>query len=164
MTGCRDTGRPPRDPSRCDVETKESEVAAVDIVPAGDGSFEQAMLARAPDVLREMVRAFAQKMMDAEVEAACGAGYGEVSPNRVNSRNGYRAREWDTRAGTVELAIPKLRHGSYYPDWLLTRRRRAEQALVSVVATSYLLGVSTRRVEKLVEQLGAKGLSRSQVS
>jgi transposase-like protein len=79
----------------------------------------------------------------------------------VNSRNGYRAGEWDTRAGTVELAIPKLRSGSYFPDWLLQHRRRAEQALVSVVATSYLLGVSTRRVEKLAEQLGVRQLSKS---
>jgi putative transposase len=77
---------------------------------------------------------------------------------------GYRPREWDTRAGTVELAIPKLRSGSYFPDWLLQHRRRAEQALVSVVATAYLLGVSTRRLEKLVEQLGIARLSKSQVS
>ena len=89
---------------------------------------------------------------------------GSGLPERVNVRNGYRSREWDTRAGTVELAIPKLREGSYYPDWLLEHRRRAEQALVSVVATSYLLGVSTRRVEKLVEQLGVTRLSKSQVS
>jgi transposase-like protein len=82
----------------------------------------------------------------------------------VNSRNGYRAREWDTRVGTIEVAIPKLRSGSYFPDWLLTHRRRAEQALVSVVATSYLLGVSTQRVEKLVQQLGVAQLSKSQVS
>ncbi|PSK68011.1 hypothetical protein B0E53_00086 [Micromonospora sp. MH33] len=82
----------------------------------------------------------------------------------MNSRNGYRVREWDTRAGTIDLAIPKLRQGSYFPDWLLTHRRRAEQALVSVVATSYLLGVSTRRVEKLVEQLGIRQLSKSLVS
>jgi hypothetical protein len=102
--------------------------------------------------------------MDAEVEVACGAGYGEVSPDRVNSRNGYRHREWDTRAGTVELAIPKLRQGSYYPEWLLERRRRAERALATVVATSYLLGVSTRRVEKLAESLGVTKLSKSQVS
>ena len=87
----------------------------------------------------------------------CGAGYGEVSPDRVNSRNGYRQREWDTRAGTIELAIPKLRQGSYFPAWLLERRRRAERALASVVATSYLLGVSTRRVEKLAASLGVDG-------
>lgn len=117
-----------------------------------------------PDVLRAMVKTFADALMSAEADALCGAGYGERSAERTNSRNGYRQREWDTRAGTVELAIPKLRSGSYFPDWLLEHRRRAEQALVSVVATSYLLGVSTRRVEKLVEQLGVKQLSKSQVS
>ena len=138
-------------------------MAVVDIVPVPGESFEQTMMSASPDVLREMVRAFAQKMMDAEVEAACGAGYGEVSPNRVNSRNGYRTREWDTRAGTVELAVPKLRHGSYFPSFL-EHRRRAEKALAQVVATSYLLGVSTRRVEKLAASLGVTGLSKSQVS
>ena len=138
-------------------------MAVVDIVPVPGDSFEQTLTAASPDLLREMIRAFAQKMMDAEVEAACGAGYGEVSPARVNSRNGYRPREWDTRAGTVELAIPKLRHGSYFPSFL-EHRRRAERALASVVATSYLLGVSTRRVEKLAASLGVTGLSKSQVS
>lgn len=138
-------------------------MAAGDIVPVPGESFEQTLASAGPDMLREMIRAFAQKMMDAEVEAACGAGYGEVSPNRVNSRNGYRPREWDTRAGTVELAVPKLRHGSYFPSFL-EHRRRAERALASVVATSYLLGVSTRRVEKLAASLGVTGLSKSQVS
>jgi putative transposase len=117
-----------------------------------------------PDLLRDMVKTFADALMSAEADAVCGASYGERSDERTNSRNGYRSREWDTRAGTVELAIPKLRTGSYFPDWLLQHRRRAEQALVSVVATSYLLGVSTRRVEKLVEQLGVASLSKSQVS
>src|SRR3954453_16876793 len=90
-------------------------------------------------------------LMGAEADAVCGAEYGVRSDERTNTRNGYRRREWDTRAGTIELAIPKLRSGSYFPDWLLERRRRAEAALVSVVASSYLLGVSTRRMEKLVE-------------
>src|SRR5262249_19085777 len=94
-----------------------------------------------------MIKGVAQRVMDADVEVRCNAGYGEVTPERVNSRNGYRQREWDTRAGTIELAIPKLRAGSYYPEFL-EHRRRAERALASVVATSYLLGVSTRRVEK----------------
>ena len=138
-------------------------MAVVDIVPVPGDSFEQTLASAGPDVLREMIRAFAQKMMDAEVEAACGAGYGEVSPARVNSRNGYRAREWDTRAGTVELAIPRLRQGSYFPSFL-EHRRRAERALATVVATSYLLGVSTRRVEKLAESMGVTSLSKSQVS
>jgi putative transposase len=117
-----------------------------------------------PDLLRAMVKTFADALMSAEADAVCGAPYGQRSDERTNSRNGYRMREWDTRAGTIELAIPKLRSGSYFPDWLLTYRRRAEQALVSVVATSYLLGVSTRRVEKLVEQLGVAQLSKAQVS
>jgi transposase-like protein len=117
-----------------------------------------------PDLLRSMVKTMAEALMSAEADAMCGAGYGERSDERTNRRNGYREREWDTRAGTVELSIPKLRSGSYFPEWLLERRRRAEQALISVVATSYLLGVSTRRVDKLVEQLGIKNISKSQVS
>jgi transposase-like protein len=117
-----------------------------------------------PDLLREMLATFVAQLMGAEVDSICGAGYGERSSERVNSRNGYRPREWDTRAGTIELAVPKLRAGSYFPDWLLDRRRRAEQALISVVATSYLLGVSTRRVDRLVETLGIGGISKSQVS
>jgi transposase-like protein len=111
-----------------------------------------------------MLATYAEQLMNAEVDGICGAGYGERSPDRVNSRNGYRGREWDTRAGTIELAVPKLRSGSYFPDWLLDRRRRAEQALISVIATSYLLGVSTRRVDKLVQTLGIEGISKSQVS
>lgn len=138
-------------------------MAAGDIVPVTGAQFEETLVSASPDVLREMIRQFAQRMMDADVEVCCNAGYGEVTPDRVNSRNGYRRREWDTRAGTVELAIPKLRHGSYFPAFL-EHRRRAERALASVVATSYLLGVSTRRVEKLAASLGVTGLSKSQVS
>ena len=93
-----------------------------------------------PDLLRKMVKTFADALMSAEADAACGAPYGERSEERTNSRNGYRNREWDTRAGTVQLAIPKLRTGSYYPDWLLQHPRRAEQALVSVVATATCWG------------------------
>jgi putative transposase len=128
------------------------------------GFLREQLESASPDLLRAMVKTFAEALMSAEVDAVCGAPYGVRSEERTNQRNGYRARDWDTRAGTVELAIPKLRSGSYFPDWLLTYRRRAEQALVSVVATSYLLGVSTRRVEKLVEQLGVASLSKSQVS
>ena len=116
------------------------------------------------DLLREMVRAFAERLMAAEVDVLCGAGYGEVSEQRVNSRNGYRPRQLDTRVGSMELAIPKLREGSYYPGWLLEPRRRAERALVAVVAESYVRGVSTRRVEGLVQALGIEHLSKSQVS
>jgi putative transposase len=125
---------------------------------------EQQLQGASPDLLRPMIASLANAMMSAQADQVCGAGYGERSDERVNRRNGYRAREWDTRAGTIELAIPKLREGSYFPDWLLTHRHRAEQALVTVVATAYLLGVSTRRVERLAEQLGVKSLSRSQVS
>src|SRR5579884_4105270 len=80
------------------------------------------------DRLREMLSTFASMLMNAEVDALCGAEYGERTPERTNSRNGYRERTWDTRAGTIELAIPKLRAGTYFPDWLLERRRRSEQA------------------------------------
>lgn len=116
------------------------------------------------DLLREMVREFAERLMAAEVDGLCGAGYGEVSAERVNSRNGYRDRRWDTRAGSIDLALPKLRQGSYFPEWLLEPRRRAEKALVSVVADCYLRGVSTRRVDKLVKTLGIEGISKSEVS
>ncbi|SBS77420.1 hypothetical protein MHPYR_430009 [uncultured Mycobacterium sp.] len=117
-----------------------------------------------PDVLRELLATFIHTLMGAEADALCGAGYGQRSSDRTNSRNGYRHREFDTRAGTLDLAIPKLRHGSYFPEWLLERRKRAERALTTVVATCYLLGVSTRRMDKLVETLGITSLSKSQVS
>jgi putative transposase len=117
-----------------------------------------------PDLLRSLLAAFIDALMSAEADGLCGAPYGASSPDRLNTRNGYRHRDFDTRAGTLDVAIPKLRSGSYFPDWLLERRRRAEAALTSVVATCYLLGVSTRRMEKLVESLGITRLSKSQVS
>jgi transposase-like protein len=88
------------------------------------------------DLLREMIREFAAQLMAAEAQGLCNAGYGEVSTERVNLRNGYRPREIDTRVGTIEVAIPKLRRGSYFPEWLLEPRRRAEQALTQVVCSS----------------------------
>jgi transposase-like protein len=111
-----------------------------------------------------MLKAFAEQLMSAEADALCGAAYGERSDERTNRRNGYRPRTFDTRAGTIELAIPKLRSGSYFPDWLLEPRRRAERALVAVVAQCYLEGVSTRRVEDVARALGIEALSKSQVS
>ncbi|MDI3213619.1 IS256 family transposase [Arthrobacter sp. AL12] len=117
-----------------------------------------------PDLLRQMLQTFITALMGAEADALCGAEYGQASTERVNSRNGYRHRDFDTRAGSLDVAIPKLRQGTYFPDWLLERRRRAEAALTSVAATCYLLGVSTRRMEKLVESLGITRLSKSQVS
>ena len=98
-------------------------------------------VAASPDLLRAMVQTFAEALMGADADALCGAPHGQPSAERVNYRNGYRQRRWDTRAGTIDLAIPRLRAGSYFPEWLLERRRRSEQALISVVATSYLLGV-----------------------
>jgi putative transposase len=116
-----------------------------------------------PDVLRESVAWMAAELMDAEVAAQIGAEHGERSSDRVTHRNGYRPRGWDTRVGEVELAIPRLRAGSYFPGFL-EPRRRAEQALVAVVQEAYVNGVSTRRVDRLVEQLGIAGMSKDQVS
>lgn len=117
-----------------------------------------------PDLMRDLLSTFIDALLSAEADAVCGAGWGQVSDERVNRRNGYRHRDLDTRLGTLDVAVPKLRSGTYFPEWLLTRRRRAEAALTSVVATCYLLGVSTRRMDKLVQSLGITGLSRSQVS
>jgi putative transposase len=125
---------------------------------------EEHLAQASPDLLRQMLTTFVNALMSAEADAVCGAEYGRSSEARVNSRNGYRHRDFDTRAGTIDVAVPKLRTGSYFPDWLLERRRRAEAALTTVVATCYLLGVSTRRMNKLVGALGITGLSRSQVS
>lgn len=117
-----------------------------------------------PDLMRDLLTTFVNALLGAQADAVCGAGYGERSEERVNSRNGYRHRDLDTRVGTLDVAVPKLRTGSLYPEWLLERRKRAERALTSVVATCYLLGVSTRRMDKLVQTLGITGLSKSQVS
>ena len=125
---------------------------------------DNALSGASPDLMRTLLRTVINALLSAEADAVCGAEYGTSSPERVNSRNGYRHRELDTRAGTIDVAIPKLRQGSYFPDWLLERRKRAEAALISVVATCYLLGVSTRRMDKLVATLGITSLSKSQVS
>ena len=117
-----------------------------------------------PDLMRELLGTFINALLSAQADTVCGAEYGTRSADRVNSRNGYRRRDLDTRAGTLDIAIPKLREGSFFPDWLLERHRRAEAALTTVVATCYLLGVSTRRMDKLVKTLGITGLSKSQVS
>jgi putative transposase len=115
------------------------------------------------DVVCESVAWVAHQLMEAQVSAHAGADYGERSPDRVAQRNGYRHRDWDTRVGTIELAIPRLRTGSYFPSFL-EPRRRAEQALVAVVQEAYVNGVSTRKVDRLIEQLGVHGLSKDQVS
>jgi len=124
----------------------------------------QALSDASPDLMRHLLATVINALLSADADAVCGAEYGVASPERVNSRNGYRHRDLDTRAGTIDVAIPRLRQGSYFPEWLLERRKRAEAALVSVVATCYLLGVSTRRMDKLVQSLGITSLSKSQVS
>jgi putative transposase len=115
------------------------------------------------DVVREGVAAFVAELMEAEVSAQIGAELHEKAPGRVTQRNGYRAREWETRAGTIELGIPRVRSGSYFPSFL-EPRTRAEQALVAVVQEAYVNGVSTRKVERLVQQLGIGSMSKSAVS
>ena len=115
------------------------------------------------DFLREGLKVLAEAVMDAEVSQLIGAERFERSTERKNYRNGYRRREWDTRVGTIELQIPKLRKGSYFPG-LLEPRRRAEKALLNVVQEAYVHGVSTRKVDELVESLGIGGISKSEVS
>jgi putative transposase len=144
------------------VDSMEHAMTNLSIDPAR--FLHEHLTAASPDLLRSLLTTFIDTLMSAEADALCGAEYGTSSPDRVNTRNGYRHRDFDTRAGTLDVAISKLRQGSYFPDWLLERRKRAEAALTSVVATCYLLGVSTRRMDKLVESLGITRLSKSQVS
>ena len=117
-----------------------------------------------PDLMRDLLTTFVNALLSAQADAVCGAGYGERSNERVNSRNGYRHRDLDTRVGTIDVAVPKLRHGAFFPDWLLERRSRAERALSTVIATCYLKRVSTRRMNDLVATLGISNMSKSQVS
>jgi transposase-like protein len=125
----------------------------------------RALLEKGSDAtfLREMIGFAAQRLMELETEGLCGAGPGERSPQRLNQRNGYRDRDWETRAGTVELRIPKLRKGSYFPAFL-EPRRLAEKALTAVVQEAYIQGISTRSVDDLVKAMGMEGISKSQVS
>ena len=115
------------------------------------------------DLLREMIGFAAERLMALEVQGLTGAAHGERSPERVNHRNGYRERAWETRAGTVALKIPKLRKGSYFPGFL-EPRRMAEKALTAVIQEAYIQGVSTRSVDDLVQAMGMSGISKSQVS
>jgi transposase-like protein len=125
----------------------------------------RALLEKSSDasMLREMIGFAAERLMALETDALCGAGHGERSAERINQRNGYRDRDWQTRAGTVELRIPKLRRGSYFPAFL-EPRRIAEKALTAVIQEAYIQGISTRSVDELVKALGLEGISKSQVS
>ena len=125
----------------------------------------RSLLEKTPDVdfLREMIGFAAERLMELEVESLTGAGRGKRTPDRVNQRNGYRDRRWETRAGSVDLRIPKLRKGSYFPGFL-EPRRMAEKALAAVVQEAYVHGVSTRSVDDLVQAMGMTGISKSQVS
>src|SRR5581483_5064428 len=114
-------------------------------------------------LLREMIGFAAQRLMELETDTLCGAGHGERSERRTNQRNGYRDRDWQTRAGTVELRIPKLRRGSYFPGFL-EPRRMGEKALTAVIQEAYVQGISTRSVDELVKAMGMQGISKSQVS
>ena len=114
--------------------------------------------------MRQMLTDFINQILSAQADTVCGADYATVSPQRTNTRNGYRHRPLDTRVGSIDVAIPKLRHGAFFPDWLLERRTRTERALTTVIATCYLKGVSTRRMNDLVATLGINNLSKSQVS
>jgi putative transposase len=119
---------------------------------------------RLEDFVREAVVLVARELMEAEISAEIGAELGEVAPDvRITHRNGYRARPWETRVGELELLIPRMRQGSYFPSFL-EPRRRSEQAIVAVVLEAYVNGVSTRKVDRLVEQLGIEGMTKDRVS
>ncbi|MDN6554810.1 MAG: IS256 family transposase [Bifidobacterium mongoliense] len=124
----------------------------------------EALADSSPDLMRQLLQTMINALLSADADVVVGAEWGQPSPQRTAQRNGYRHRDLDTRVGTIDVQIPKLRQGSYFPEWLLERRKRAETALITVVADCYLAGVSTRRMDKLVKTLGIHSLSKSQVS
>ena len=128
------------------------------------GLLGEALSEASPDMMRHLLQTMINTLLSADADAVVGAEWGKPSSSRTAQRNGYRHRDLDTRVGTLDVAIPKLRSGTYFPDWLLERRKRAESALIIVVADCYLAGVSTRRMDKLVKTLGVNALSKSQVS
>ena len=128
------------------------------------GLLSEAVTDASPDLMRSLLQTMINALLSADADAVVGAEWGKPSSDRITQRNGYRHRDLDTRVGTIDVAIPKLRQGTYFPEWLLERRKRAETALITVVADCYLAGVSTRRMDKLVKTLGIHSLSKSQVS
>ena len=128
------------------------------------GLLSEALTDASPDLMRSLLQTMINALLSADADAVVGAEWGKPSSDRITQRNGYRHRDLDTRVGTIDVAIPKLRQGTYFPEWLLERRKRAETALITVVADCYLAGVSTRRMDKLVKTLGIHSLSKSQVS
>jgi putative transposase len=128
------------------------------------GMLGEALAEASPDLMRSLLQSIINALLSADADAVVGAEYGCPSVSRAAQRNGYRHRPLDTRVGTIDAAIPKLRKGTYFPEWLLERRKRSEAALITVVADCYLAGVSTRRMDKLVKTLGIDSLSKSQVS
>ena len=128
------------------------------------GLLGEALSEASPDLMRSLLQTVINSLLSADADAVVGAEWGRPTAGRTAQRNGYRHRDLDTRVGTLDVAIPKLRSGTYFPEWLLERRKRAESALISVVADCYLAGVSTRRMDKLVKTLGINALSKSQVS
>jgi putative transposase len=128
------------------------------------GLLGEALADASPDLMRTLLQTMINALLSADADAVAGAEWGTPGPDRLTRRNGYRHRGLDTRVGTIDVAVPKLRSGTYFPEWLLERRKRAETAMVTVVADCYLAGVSTRRMDKLVKTLGIASLSKSQVS
>ena len=128
------------------------------------GLLEEALGDASPDLMRSLLQTMINALLSADADNVAGAEWGQRSSDRTAQRNGYRHRDLDTRIGTIDVQIPKLRQGTYFPEWLLERRKRAETALITVVADCYLAGVSTRRMDKLVKTLGIHNLSKSQVS
>ena len=126
--------------------------------------FGDALADASPDLMRSLLQTMINALLSADADAVVGAEYGRPSPDRTAQRNGYRHRPLDTRVGTIDVAVPTLRAGSYFPEWLLARRKGAEAVLITVVADCYLAGVSTGRMDKLVKTLGINSLSKSQVS
>jgi transposase-like protein len=128
------------------------------------GLLGEAVAEASPDLMRSLLKSIINALLSADADAVFGPEWGRPTPGRTPHHNGKRHRDLDTRVGTIDVAIPKLRKGAYFPEWLLERRKRAESALISVVADCYLAGVSTRRMDKPVKTLGIDSLSKSRVS